>query len=135
MTYGVGPAEYDVRIAEDMAIEPDEFRLASTIERFTMPNDCPAYVKDKSTWARLGLFVQNTVIECGWSGFLTLELTYHPARRGVNGSYLPRTPINFRRGMPIAQIVFHRLMEPTDSPYAGKYQDQLAGPQPAILEG
>jgi len=131
MTFGVGPAGYDVRIAEDVDIRRWQprwpfrcwaggFRLASTVERFDLPADCLGYVKDKSTWARRGLFVQNTVIEPGWCGYLTLELT---AVR----------PIHIPSGSPIAQVVFHRLDEATVLPYRGKYQDQAAGPQPAIL--
>jgi dCTP deaminase len=129
MTFGLGPAGYDVRIAEDMVLSPGDFQLASTIERFQMPNDVMAYVKDKSSWARRGLVVQNTVIEPGWRGWLTLELTYHmPTKK-------PRVYIKLEKGMPIAQIVFHQLMEETTVPYSGKYQDQQGGPQSAILEG
>jgi hypothetical protein len=42
--------------------------------------------------------------------------------------------LRLRRGDPIAQIVFHRLDEPTVSPYRGKYQDQAQGPQKAREE-
>lgn len=128
MTYGLGPAGYDVRIAEDITLANAiygkySFRLASTIEHFTMPIDVIGYVKDKSTWARRGVLVQNTVIEPGWRGFLTLEISYE-------GPHTIRIPA----GSPIAQIVFHRLDEPTEIPYEGKYQDQPAGPVQAILD-
>lgn len=122
-TFGLGPAGYDVRIAETLWLWPLWGRLASTIERFDMPDDVIAEVKDKSSWARKFVTVQNTVIEPGWRGYLTLELTRH----------LP-WPIRIKAGTPIAQIVFKRLEEPTDQPYRGKYQDQKAGPQPAIDE-
>lgn len=120
MTYGLGPAGYDVRIAETLVLLPGEFMLASTIERFDMPNDILAVVHDKSSWARRGLTVQNTIIEPGWRGFLTLELTNHSD-----------SVIYIDEGSPIAQIIFHRLEEPTEIPYQGRYQDQEAGPQPA----
>lgn len=116
MTYGLGPAGYDVRIAETLTLSPGGWTLASTVERFEMPNDLLARVTDKSTWAREGLAVQNTIIEPGWCGYLTLELSNH----GRHAIYLDG-------GMPIAQIIFDRLDEPTDTPYAGKYQDQPAG--------
>src|SRR3990167_6435638 len=126
LTYGLGPAGYDVRIAQNVtmlrAIEWD-FILASTIEHFTMPNNLLAQVCDKSTWARRGLFVQNTIIEPGWRGFLTLELTYHGAER-----------IEILEGDPIAQIIFMELSEPTIYPYEGKYQDQGAGPQAHVTD-
>lgn len=122
LTFGAGPAGYDVRIAEDHFMWPGRFVLASTIERFTMPSDVLGIVHDKSTWARRGLTVQNTVVEPGWSGFLTLELSLHAWRF-----------IRLRAGAPIAQVVFHRLEEPTDRPYTGRYQNQGRGPQRALL--
>ena len=129
MTFGLGPAGYDVRIAEEINLSgnlfgPFRFMLASTVEHFTMPDDCLAYVKDKSTWARQGVLVQNTIIEPGWRGILTLELSYEG-----------HDVVNIPAGTPIAQVVFHKLDEPTEIPYSGKYQDQEAGPQPAIIEG
>lgn len=122
-TYGLGPAGYDIRIAEDIHLRRGEFKLASALEHLDMPNDVLAYVKDKSTYARRGLSLFNTVIEPGWRGFLTLELK----NQGDNEFVI-------QRGSPIAQIVFHRLDGPTEQPYRGKYQDQEAGPQPARFE-
>lgn len=123
MTYGLGPAGYDVRVSEEIALGPGGYSLASTIEHFTMPNDVLGKVADKSTWARLFLAVQNTIIEPGWRGYLTLELSNHSNR-----------PIIIPKGAPIAQIVLHLLDQPTEQPYAGKYQDQKAGAVEAILE-
>lgn len=122
-SFGLSCHGYDVRIAEDVDMMRGDFRLASTIEKFAMPDDLCAFVKDKSSWARNGLTVQNTVIEAGWRGHLTLELTMHA-----------RGHLIIPAGTPIAQIVFQRLDEPTDQPYDGKYQDQEAGPQAARLE-
>lgn len=122
-TYGLGPAGYDVRIAETIWLWPGRFVLASTIERLDMPNDLIAIVHDKSTWARRGVALQNTVIQPGSRGWLTLEITMHAWRF-----------LRLRPGTPIAQIVFHRLEAPTEHSYQGKYQDQQRGPQPAIRE-
>lgn len=123
MTYGLSPAGYDVRIADFVELEPGDFQLVSTMERFHMPTNLIGQVCDKSTWARQGLAVQNTIIEPGWSGYLTLELTNHSQYHNLI----------IRPGMPIAQIIFMRLVEPTEEPYNGKYQSQMAGPQPAIF--
>ncbi len=122
MTAGLSHCGYDIRIRETFTLRSGEFRIASTIERFDMPNDVMAIVHDKSTWARRGLSVFNTVIEPGWNGYLTLEL--------VNNSF---RPLRIEAGMPIAQIVFHRLDEPVEG-YAGKYQNQAGRPVEAILE-
>jgi dCTP deaminase len=120
MTYGLGPAGYDVRIAETVTVPVGRFVLASTVERFNMLNDVLAQVCDKSSWARRGIAVQNTIIEPGWRGYLTMELTNHGA-----------APIEIRAGDPIAQVIFFRLEEPTVLAYSGKYQDQERGPQGA----
>ena len=123
MTFGLGPAGYDVRIKQKVTLMRGDFVLASTVERFAIPTDVLAKVADKSSWARRGLAVQNTIIECGWQGFLTLELTNH--------GY---APIDIEAGSPIAQIIFHQLSEPTEIPYRGKYQDQADAPVPSIME-
>jgi dCTP deaminase len=123
MTFGLGPAGYDVRIAETVHLFAGAAVLASTLEHFDMPNDVMGKVADKSTWARKFLAVQNTIIEPGWRGHLTLELTNH-------GTELQIIPA----GWPIAQIILQLLDEPTEHPYSGKYQDQRAGAVEAILE-
>jgi dCTP deaminase len=123
MTYGVGPAGNDVRVGEELELPPGGFSLASTVEHFEMPNDVLGTVHDKSTWARMGLAAQTTVIEPGWRGHLTLELTNHG-----------RDTLRIKAGSPIAQIILHLLDEPTEAAYSGKYQDQKPGAQAAILE-
>ena len=123
VTFGVGPAGYDVRIAEDVMLEPGGFSLASTMERFVMPGNLLGIVHDKSTWARRGVACQNTVCEPGWRGHLTLELSNHG-----------KDIVFIEAGTPIAQIIFHLLDHAAEKPYEGKYQDQQAGPQPAIFE-
>jgi dCTP deaminase len=123
-SFGLSSCGYDVRLAQDVWLWPFWGRLASTIEHFAIPHDLCAEVKDKSTNARLFVLVQNTIIEPGWSGYLTLELT----------RFKP-WPIFLKKGTPIAQIVFKQLDKNTDSPYRGKYNQQKNGPQKAILEG
>lgn len=123
MTYGLGPAGYDVRIAEEIVIPRGGARLASTVEHFRMPADLLARVADKSTWARQFIAVQNTIIEPGWRGHLTLEISNHSD-----------SEILIASGSPIAQIIFEILDEPTERPYDGKYQDQPRGAVAAIHE-
>ena len=91
------------------------FALASAIEEFQMPSNLVGVVHDKSTWARKGLSVFNTVIEPGWKGFLTLELVFH----GYGELTIPA-------GAGIAQVLFHQTILPAQ--YEGKYQDQADKP-------
>jgi dCTP deaminase len=130
VSYGLGPAGYDIRLAEDIVMTATgKVYLCSAIERFRMPADIIGHVTDKSTWARRGLMVQNTVIEPGWHGYLTLELTYV----GVWGTEPPILAL--KAGTGIAQVVFQWLDKPTDRPYDGKYQNQKQGAQAALDEG
>lgn len=128
-SFGMSEAGFDIRIKQEIRFVPDSqyrmfvwtkeigylhrgnFALASTIEEFQMPNHLIGIVHDKSTWARRGLSVFNTVIECGWKGFLTLELVYH----GNSELIIPA-------GAGIAQVVFHEVKE--NAEYVGKYQSQ-----------
>lgn len=119
VTYGMSEAGYDIRIKQDITLHPlKRFSLASTIERFQMPDNLVAIVHDKSTWARRGLSVFNTVIEPGWHGWLTLELIYHGWK-----------PLRIKAGSGIAQAIFHEIIEPKS--YTGRYQGQEDAPVPA----
>ena len=132
-SFGLSHCGYDIRIRlpdnvetiggiKAFSMQPGQFLLASSIERIKMPDDLVAVVHDKSSWARMGLALQNTVLEPGWEGFITLELTTH---REITTIY---------EGDPIAQIMFHRLEAPTENPYSGKYQNQGALAVEAINE-
>jgi len=104
------------RITREIGFVPifkNELLLCHTVEVISIPVDVVGVVHDKSTFARLGLAVQNTVLEPGWSGQVTLELTNH----GPSTIMLP-----VHGG--IAQVVFHTLTEPSSSPYDGKYNEQ-----------
>lgn len=137
-SYGLSEAGYDIRLKQDVRFYPGnaggivvdndwvsvrsgKFFLGSSIEEFNMPKNLVGIVHDKSTWARKGLSVFNTVIEPNWKGFLTLELVYH----GTEELYIPA-------GSGIAQVIFHLLTE--DGEYNGKYQNQEDKPVEAILE-
>jgi dCTP deaminase len=109
------PANSDRIVIVDGIVKKGRFTLASAIEVFQIPNNLMGIVHDKSTWARYGLSVFNTVLEPGWCGGLTLELVYH----GDGDLILPA-------GAGIAQVVFHEIAEPAQ--YDGKYQNQSTDP-------
>lgn len=132
-SYGLSSAGYDVRLhrflvhgqlEDSVRMQFGDFILASSLERIKMPKDVLCYVKDKSSYAREGLFVQNTVLEPGWEGHITFELTFNR----------PAHHIVLKQGMPIAQLIFHRLDEETEQPYGGKYQNQIDQPVESIKE-
>ena len=131
VTHGLSEAGYDIRIKQSIRFRPGEgievvngdtyyhcegnFVLASSVEKFDMPPNLVGVVHDKSTWARRGLSVFNTVIEPGFIGGLTLELVYH----GNEDLVIPA-------GAGIAQVIFHQLTE--EAFYNGKYQHQSTDP-------
>lgn len=141
VSYGLAEAGYDIRIKQGITFTRNyddnqivevvdgrnaemhygRFTLASSIEEFDMPSHLVGIVHDKSTWARHGLSVFNTVIEPGWKGFLTLELVYH----GNSTLHIPA-------GAGIAQVLFHQVMNP--ALYTGKYQGQADQPIKPIME-
>lgn len=140
VSYGLGEAGYDIRLKQEIIFRTVQFKnglvkyvmidgerkqghfvLGSAIEHFQMPPTLVGIVHDKSTWARHGLSVFNTVIEPGWHGYLTLELVYH----GQEELIIPA-------GAGIAQVIFHRAVCPVQ--YNGKYQNQENKPVPAIFE-
>lgn len=136
-SYGLSEAGYDIRLKQDIEFIPGtkgldmirvhtsntfgRFTLASAIEEFDMPPDLVGVVHDKSTWARQGVSVFNTVIEPGFKGGLTLEIVFHG-----------NEPIHIPAGAGIAQVLFHKIQE--NAQYNGKYQNQSSDPVPAIFE-
>ena len=138
VSYGLGEAGYDIRIkqtiefrrngdpslgprayVDDVPVSATNFSIASAIEEFDVPNYLVGIVHDKSTWARRGLSVFNTVLEPGWKGFLTIELAYH----GAGSLLIPA-------GAGIAQVIFHQVSDVAS--YDGKYQNQADKPVGAI---
>lgn len=140
VSHGLSEAGYDIRIKQTVIFEKDEegenrvivattfkdaelkpgkFIIASAMEEFQMPNNLIGIVHDKSSWARQGLSVFNTVIENGWNGFLTLELVYHG-----------QTKLIIPAGSGIAQVIFHETAMPAN--YTGRYQNQANKPVEAI---
>lgn len=133
-SYGLSEIGYDIRVKQDIhfwldpsghpmvsvngVIKPGRFCLASSVEEFQMPNSLGAIGHDKSTNARLGVQVFNTVIEPGWNGFLTLELVFNAEQ-----------PVHIPAGSGIMQVIFHSLAH--NAVYDGKYRDQADEPIPA----
>lgn len=122
---GLSIAGYDLTLdsPHDVLIPAGGFALVSAAERFNLPPSIIGVVHDKSSLARRGIAVQNTIAEPGWRGYLTLEVTNHS-----------RDNVILKPDHAIAQVVFHRLDEDAEHPYDGKYQDQVRGPHAAKAE-
>lgn len=106
--------KYITQTTNRYVLMPGEFVLATTREYFKLPDDLTAFVEGRSSWGRLGLFVQNAGwVDPGFKGQITLEL--------FNAN---RVPIILEEGTRLGQLVFAKMDQPAEHPYAGKYQGQ-----------
>lgn len=95
---------------QNLVLHPGELILALTLEYLRLPDDLWGNLEGRSTWARLGLQVHATagMIDCGFSGYLTLELQN-------NG----RLPLVLSPGLRVAQMAFFPVKH-VINPYRGK---------------
>lgn len=99
-------------------IKPNQFVLAETLEKVTLPDNVVSSIEGKSSIARLGLELHQTGgwIDAGFSGTITLEMCNSNSR-----------PVRVYAGMPIGQLVFYvtkRCACPYDEKPDAKYQNQ-----------
>lgn len=93
---------------------PGQFVLATTREYVSLPNNLTAFVEGRSSWGRLGLFIQNAGwVDPGFEGEITLEL--------FNAN---KCAIELTEGLRIGQLVFAKMERDAINPYNGKYQGQ-----------
>lgn len=109
-----GKPGYKMITANRYLLDPGEFVLASTLEYFRFPDDLVAMIGGRSSYSRLGLFVQNTGwISPGFHGQLTIEL-YNAGKAAVV----------VESGERLGQLLFAKTGTPAESPYNGRYQGQ-----------
>ena len=107
-------AMYNKFYTDRFIILPHQFVLATTREYIKLPNNLTAFVEGRSSWGRLGLFIQNAGwVDPGFEGEITLEL-YNANNRAIELS----------AGMRIGQFVFAKMECDSVNPYKGKYQKQ-----------
>ena len=111
----VTPDDYHRFKGDEVHIEPGGFLLGVTMETIRMPPNVTAQLCDKSSLARAGVSVQNTIMEAGWFGEITLEI-HNQLRR----------PVILRAGQGIGQLIFFRGAQcaTTYDKRGGKYLGQ-----------
>lgn len=117
----VDPKRFDPRSFVDVTgdsciIPPNSFALGRSLEYFRMPRTVLGLCIGKSTYARCGIVVNMTPLECAWEGHLTIEIS--------NTTPLP-AKIYSNEG--IAQVIFLESGQVCEVSYAdrgGKYQFQ-----------
>ena len=150
ISYGLSSYGYDIRVADEFkiftnvnttivdpknfdplsfvdfqgdicTIPPNSFALARSIEYMWMPRNVTGLMTVKSSYARCGIVSPPTVLEAGWEGHITIEIsntTPLPARIYANEG--------------IAQVLFFASDDVCRVSYAeraggrgGKYQGQI----------
>jgi dCTP deaminase len=117
----VDPKHFDPRsfvdvTGESCIIPPNSFALGRSLEYFRLPRTVLGLCIGKSTYARCGIVVNMTPLECEWEGHLTIEIS--------NTTPLP-AKIYSNEG--IAQVIFLESVQVCEVSYAdrgGKYQFQ-----------
>lgn len=130
LSYGLTPYGYDVRLAGDfhlfvfgsdrlsdpkrfdpkylkqhkadaLAIPPNGFALAHTVEFFRLPGDISATPVGKLAYTRVGLLVVPTLLEPCWEGYMVIQL-----------ANLSPVPVKVYAGEGIASVGFYQNEAP-----------------------
>lgn len=135
ISYGLQPAGYDLRLGDHFKqlatiptachptarpvsniqyrnywiLEVGESVLAETLEEVHLPSNIAAELQGKSSWARLFVHLNTTVVDPGFKGKLTLEITN-----------LGNNPVELRAGDGIAQMWFHKMTSSCEQDYQSK---------------
>ena len=110
------PEYVQVHESNELVLPPKHFALAVTLELYGIPNDVKAVVMAKSTYARLGLFVNTTPIQPGFNGHVVIEV--------YNSTDIPML---LRADEGFVEFTFHQLDRPTGKSYGdgqGVYHGQ-----------
>ncbi len=103
---------YVIEKGDSFIIHPGEKVLLTTIEYIKLPDDIMAFVNLRSTYARLGIMAPPTIVDAGFEGNITIEIT--------GGAF----PVKLYKGDRFLHLIFAKLTSPVEKPYAGEYQGQ-----------
>ena len=107
---------------------PNQFILASTVEKVFIPHDLCGRADGKSSIGRRGVGIHVTagLLDAGWEGQITLEVTN-------SSSYV----FWLKPGMKICQLTFEQLTSPAERPYGhpelGSHYQSQSGPTVSVL--
>lgn len=111
---------------DGIVLRPGDFLLATTAERFELPDDLCAFLHGRSTLGRLGVAVHVTagLVDPGYCGEVTLEVC----------NVGPLT-VRLHVGDPIGQVTFEQLDSACARPYGhpdlrSRYQGQVGPTAP-----
>jgi dCTP deaminase len=85
--------------------------LVATMERVKLPNDLMAFCELRSTFSRAGISIPPTVVDAGFEGILTIQIS--------GGPFPVRIPVKTR----FLHLIFAELKTPLVTGYDGKYKN------------
>lgn len=98
---------------EAFILPPHSFALGETVEILNIPEHATGFVVNKSSYVRLGVSMPYTILEPGWRGSVTLEITNQTD-----------TPQYLYKNQGIGQLIIQELKSEPIRAYEGKYQFQ-----------
>ncbi len=94
--FQVNSHSIDLRVSEDIELQPGLHHIAKTIDIVTLPKNIMAVVFPRSSLNRMNVTLDPTgIVDCGYSGTLVLPLTAH-------------SKTFIRKGTRIASLIFYR---------------------------
>ena len=99
----------ELKPGQPFILTENDFVIATTKERLTIPDDIIGHLHGKSSLARLGIVVHSTAarFDPGWDGNPVLEF----------GTFLKGKKIVIYEGAPICAFSFEKMAAPSTRPY------------------
>jgi len=98
------------RVNDSFVLGKYEKVLVATLEHVKLGNDLMAFCQLRSTFSRAGLSIPPTVVDAGFEGNLTIQLS--------GGPFPVKIPTKTR----FLHLVFAKLETPLEQGYEGKYK-------------
>lgn len=104
---------------QPFVLTSEDFVIATTLERLTLPDNIIGHLHGKSSLARLGIVVHSTAarFDPGWDGNPVLEF----------GTFLSGKKILLYSGRPICAFSFERMAEGVERKYMEKANRSFGG--------
>ncbi len=99
------------KIEKEFVIHPNERVLIKTKELIKMPDDLVGFCGLRSSMARLGFLSPPTIVDAGYQGNLTIQIT---------GGMVP---VHIERDARFLHLVLDKTISKVGKPYNGKYQN------------
>ena len=98
------------KVVESFVLGKYEKMLVATLEKVKLSNGLMAFCQLRSTFARAGVYIPPTVVDAGFEGNLTIQVS--------GGPFPVKIPVKTR----FLHLVFAELKTPLVTGYEGKYK-------------